>query len=119
MAKTMCDADIDRLVAMGDIRSDNENAVDAPVFIPPPPAWAKDRAQFCIAQRKVLGPQALTNHYMELLVRATALLEFMHHNVGISDEWPLTIMGDSEEVEECFGELIGRLESAVGCLTEV
>ena len=66
-----------------------------------------------------MSNEALMNHYMELLVRASALLEFMKHNVGMDAEWPLTIMGDSEEAEDCLNELVDRLDSAVGCLTEV
>lgn len=119
MAKTMSDTDLDRLATMGGLRLDNESMIDAPVFMPPEPPWAKDRRAFFTQQRKVMNSEALMNHYMELLVRASALLEFMHHNVGMDYEWPLTIVGDSEEVEECFGDMLGRLESAVGCLTEV
>ena len=115
----LTDDDLDRVVTMGGIRLDNEHQTDAPVFIPPAAPWAADRRAFFTQQKKVMSSEVLMNHYMELLVRTSALLEFMHHNVGVDDEWPLTIMGDSEEVETHFGELIGRLESAVGCLTEV
>jgi hypothetical protein len=37
----------------------------------------------------------------------------------MDDEWPLAILGDSDEVEDCFEDLVGRMQSAVGCLTEV
>ncbi len=119
MAKTVTDADLDRAVTMGGIRLNNESMIDSPVFMPPEPQWSVDRRAFFNQQRKAMGSEVLLNHYMELLARAAALLEFMHHNVGMDYEWPLTIMGDSDEVEACFGDLIGRMECAVGCLTEV
>ena len=104
---------------MGGLRLDNEGMVDAPVFIPPTPDWAINRRAFFLRQREAMSNEVLMNHYMELLVRSSALLEFVKHNVGSDYEWPLTIMGDSEEVEDCLGELVDRLGSAVGCLTEV
>jgi hypothetical protein len=119
MAKTVTDADLDRAAAMGGVRLDNEGMIDAPVFMPPEPPWAINRRAFFTKQREAMSTEVLMNHYVELLVRASALLEFMHHNVGMDYEWPLTIMGDSDEVESCFGDLVGRMEAAVGCLTEV
>jgi hypothetical protein len=119
MARTMTDADLDRAATVGSIRLDNEHQTDSPMFIPPAAPWTKDRRAFFTHQKKVMSAEVLMNHYLELLVRTSALLEFMHHNVGVDDEWPLTILGDSEEVETHFGDLIGQLESSVGCLTEV
>lgn len=119
MAKTMTDADLDRVAAMGGIRLDNEHQTDAPVFIPPAARWTKDRRAFFTQQKKVMRSEVLMNHYVELLVRTSSLLDFMRHNVGEGDEWPLTVLGDSEEVEVHFSDLIGQLESVVGCLTEV
>ena len=119
MAKIVTDADLDKAATMGGIRLDNEHQTDAPVFVPPAAQWTKDRRAFFTQQRKVMSSEVLMNHYMELLVRTSTLLDFMRHNVGEGDEWPLTVLGDSEEVEAHFSDLIRRLESSVGCLTEV
>jgi hypothetical protein len=110
---------INLLAKMGSQRLDNESMIDAPVLIPKPPDWTTNRRRFYVKQCESMGHEVLTNHYVELLVRASALLDFMRHNVGEDDEWPLTIVGDSQEAEDCLAELIGRMESAVGCLTEV
>jgi hypothetical protein len=119
MARTLTNDELDLAANMGNLRLDNESMIDAPVFMPPEPAWAKDRRSFFTQQVKAMGREVLMNHYVELLVRSSALLEFMRHNVGMDDEWPLALLGDSTEVEDCFEDLVGRMQSAVGCLTEV
>lgn len=118
MTKTFSDAELNAAAAIGELRLSNEDTIDAPMFAPPPPAWVDSRHGFLAQQRQTIGDRALMNHYVELLARTTALMDFMQHNVGFGDEWPLAIMGDSEEVELYFEQLVSRVQSSVGCLTE-
>ena len=106
--------------AMGDLRCENESSMDAPILMPEMPEWAHNRRQLLRDQMRTLGgSDAVIGYYVELLVRAKALMDFIQDNVGPSEDWPISMMGESEGAEDCMTEALDRLAAAVGCLTEL
>ncbi len=120
MQKHSDDDDIDMMAMLGAIRCANDDSMDAAVLIPTPPYWTKNRKQLLAQQCKAMGGQeALLNQYVELLVRCQAMIDFIQENVGPDDDWPLAVLGESEEAEDCFTEIMEKVASSVGCLTEI
>ena len=72
-----------------------------------------------LALAELLGAKELISYYMELLLRADAFLEFFQGNVGESAEYPLQVVGESDEAVDEFYNQLGRLEAVVGVLTEI
>jgi hypothetical protein len=113
------DSDYDRDVEIGNDRLRNEETLCASLYIPAPPAWSDDRIEFVKQQVSCLGGTEKTlMHYSELLVRSQALVDFFTHNVGETEEWPLSICGESPDAERHLGRLVDKLRVLVGLLTE-
>lgn len=120
MSHHMTDAMLDELVSLGSARCHSEVSWDAPIMPPKPPDWAKNRHLMLRRQLVAFGgAENLLEHYAELLVRCQQLVDFFNSNVGIDDEWPLMLMGESEEVEMLLGKLVAKADHAVGTLTEI
>jgi len=92
---------------------------DAPIFLPPDPAWAtavRDLAKKQIAESKDV--EILLCGYIELLAKAKAFVDFWNHNVGPTDDWPISVLGETDEVEACLVRRVQKLSSAVAFVEE-
>lgn len=106
--------DFQQACDMGQRRFTSLPRYDSPVLIPTVPHWAGDRREFVKRQLKgVRDVEDLLVHYSELLIRAKSLADFCQNNIGADEEWPITLYGDSEEVEACFYRRVNSL--AVAC----
>jgi hypothetical protein len=113
-------SDLENASELGILRLENASMIDAAVMIPKPPAWTNRRKAMIRKQRKAHGnDDKLLDNYMELLVRSVALTDFIRHNVGQTDDWPICVFGDSAQAEDYLSNLVNRLQSVVGCLVEV
>lgn len=97
----------------------NMSVFDAPIFLPPDPVWAtaaRDLAKKQIAESKDI--ELLLCGYIELLARAKCFVDFWNHNVGPTEDWPISVMGESDEVDACLTRRVSKLSSAVAFLEE-
>lgn len=114
------DAELENLEAQGTARSNSERVMFAPILAPPDPSYFRDRQGLVNAQIRTLGSSsAMLAQYVELLLRARRLTEFIHENVGDTEDWPVVLCSESEQTDALFARLIGDLEISVGLLTEV
>lgn len=120
MSNPITDELLHELVALGRKRCASESSWDAPIVPPDPPDWDSDRRKMLAKQIHAFGgADNLLNHYVELLARCQQLVDFFTSNVGYDDEWPITILGESEEAEILVQRVVHRLACATGSLCEV
>lgn len=111
---------LERALEMGVTRSKNEQHLQSPLYIPQDPEWYADPEKLVNRQLAVMkDPEALSRSYLELLSRTHKFVEFLNHNMGNSDDWPMQLLAESEEAYNLFESLFSRIEVSVGMLTEV
>ncbi len=113
------DLNPDEATDMGGQRFASMSMFDAPVFLPPDPMWlasVRDTARKQLASCQ--NVEDLLCGYIELLGRAKALVDFWENNVGPTIDWPLSVTGESEEVEECLQRRVHKLQVVVGFMEE-
>lgn len=113
------DMNADEATAMGGKRFASMSLFDAPVFIPPDPGWAsvtRDLARKQLSDGA--GIEDLMCAYVELLTRAKALVDFWDNNVGPTADWPVSVVGESDEVEACLLRRVDKLRSVVSFVEE-
>lgn len=65
------------------------------------------------------GQHKLLVLYYEQLQRAQRLIAYMDDNVGMSEDWPLLLMSDSDESEVLLTRRLTQLRNASNFLTEL
>lgn len=113
------DTDHDEISAMGEQRFASMSLFDSPVYLHPDPAWAINIRE--LAQRQLsdsLNLEELLCVYIELLHRAKSFVEFWNDNVGATEDWPISVLGDSAEVEACLMRRVDKLSSVVSFVEE-
>lgn len=105
---------------MGERRLAAESQLNAPIYLPDSPEWYNNRSALAARQMEVMkSPDGLAQSYIELLVRAHTLIEFIDNNVGDTDDWPMQLFSESDEGASIFNNLTHKLKMSIGCLTEV
>ena len=104
---------VDEAQDMGAQRFASMSLFDAPIFLRPDPLWAADIKHTAQQQLQAVNVEALLCAYIELLHKTKALVDFWDTNVGPTVEWPLSVMGDSEEAEAHLHRRIDKLRVAV------
>ena len=118
------DDEVDSLSAseafdIGRKRFANMSLFDSPVYLPPDPAWAiavKDFAHKQVVDAKDI--ETMLCGYIELLGRAKAFVDFWESNVGPTEDWPMSVVGESDEVEACLAQRMAKLKLAVSFIEE-
>lgn len=111
---------LERALEMGVTRSKNEQQLFSPLYIPQDPEWYADPEQLVNKQLAAMkDPEALSRSYLELLARTHKFVEFVNHNMGDSDDWPMQLLAESYEAYDLFDKLFSRIETSVGSLTEM
>lgn len=104
---------------IGSKRFASMSIFDAPVFVPPDPLWAAsiiDEVRRQVASCKDV--EILLSSYIELLKQSKALVDFWQNNVGPTEDWPISVIGESEEVEACLTRRFEKLKLAVNFIEE-
>lgn len=104
---------------MGTKRMESMSVFDSPVYLPPDPPWTlsvRDLAKDQITKSKNI--ESLVCSYIELLARAKALTDFWTANVGRTEDWPVMVMGESDEVDACLDRRVKKLQMMVALLDE-
>ena len=85
---------------IGSKRFASMSLFDAPVFLPPDPTWSASIVDEVKRQLATCGDvERLVFSYVELLKQATVFVDFWENNVGPTEDWPISVLGESEEVE--------------------
>ena len=106
-------------LVMGHQRFASFSQFDSPVFLPPDPVWASDVREAARRQiREAANVETLLCGYIELLARSKALVDFWEANVGPTEDWPMTIAGESDEAEACLARKVEKLRVSVSLLDE-
>ena len=104
---------------MGTKRFDSMPLFDSPVYIHPTSTWTTDVRQMARHQMgDSINLENLLCAYIELLSRAKAVAEFWEYNVGPTVDWPVSVVGDSPEVEACLLRRMEKLRSVVSFVEE-
>ena len=114
------DLELDAVVVLGGRRCLNSRALEASILIPDPQEWTKNRDTATARQLEAFGgAEKLLESYMELLARSQALTEYCNANLGMTEDWPILLCGESRDSEELLMRLIKKVDNAVGCLLEI
>jgi hypothetical protein len=106
--------------SMGTRRLHAENQLFSALYLPDAPTWYNNRSELAAAQQSAMKtPDKLATQYLELLVRSHKLVEFIEHNFGNTDDWPMQVYAESDEAGDIFDKLVKSLRTSVGVLTEV
>jgi hypothetical protein len=104
---------------IGSQRCLSMSAFDSPIFLPPDPVWAADiRALVKKQITENEDIEVLLRGYVELLVRAKSFVDFWKHNVGPTDDWPISVFGETDEAEDCLTKRFNKLNSVVNFMEE-
>lgn len=113
------DTNPDEAKDIGSKRFANMSFFDAPVFLPPDPLWATSVLDEVKHQLATCGNvERLMSSYVELLKQAKILVDFWENNVGPTEDWPISVLGESEEVEACLTRRLEKLKLAVNFIEE-
>lgn len=112
------DMNTDEAELMGGKRCASMSLFDSPLLIPPAPAWSDSVRELAQAQLRTHDPETLVCIYIELLKRAKSFMDFWVNNVGPTEDWPISVMGDTEEVEACLQRRVSQLGAAVDFVEE-
>ena len=112
------DLDVDAAARDGAKRLTNQRHFGTCALIPP------DSIKGCEdsirrGQKKYLSAKEMDTFHMELYRRVQSFLDFWDANVGLSEDYPIIFMAESEGAEDMFMERVAEMRSAVGVLTEL
>ena len=78
-----------------------------------------DKARALEEQLRALGADNLRDTNIAMLVHATALLEFLDNNLGPTDDFPLTLLTDSDETSDALNNHLNNLRNPVELLGSI
>ena len=104
---------------LGRLRCLTDDQNGSPLFIEPPPEWTQNKSAFVCRQLTRVGEDELLIGYAELLRRAKSLVSFFTHNVGLTDDFPVTVVGDTPEAEQFLMQRVQNLSVIVDYLEEI
>ena len=118
MFDTPEDAVLQLLTCQGANRCLNLRKTGTSVVWPqdPPAGWKQTLRE---EQLRVFGHAERENLMMEMLCRSQAMVEFWDANVGGTSEYPLALQGESAAALDALDDILNRVRSLVGLLTEL
>jgi hypothetical protein len=113
------DTNPDEARDIGSKRFASMSLFDAPLFVPPDPLWAASIRDEVKRQLATCGDvEILVFSYVELLKQAKAFVDFWENNVGPTEDWPISVLGESDEVEACLARRLEKLKIAVNFIED-
>jgi hypothetical protein len=112
------DRAIEDAAQLGEKRLENQRKFSAPLLLPDEDLFGDGREIFT-NQARYLSNEEIRIYHLELYRRVQGFLDFFDSNVGLTEDYPLMVLGESEGAIEVLEERLAEMRSAVGLLTEL